>query len=678
MIERKPSGPRCAALVGPYLSGKSTLLESMLMATGAIHRRGTAKDGTLTGDSAPEAKARQMSVEVSAANMDYLGEQWTLLDCPGSVELIQDAYNALLVTDVAVVVVEPLAERALAVAPLFHYLDAHEIPHIVYINKMDHAHVPVRDVMEALQAVSDRPLVLRQVPIHEGDDIGGYVDLVSERAYKYKPGEASDLIAIPESEQDGEQVARQEMLESLADFDDTLLEQLLEDIVPPTEEIYAQLSKTLQADSIVPVFLGAAERDHGVRRLLKALRHEVPDVGARAVARGIEPAGGEAVAQVFKTYHMPHTGKLALARVMRGEISDGASLNGERVSGVFHMLGHDQTKVAKAGAGEVVALGRMDAVKTGHLLTPSGKAPEGAAPWPAPLVPLFAVSLKAEDRGDEVKLSGAVGRLVEEDTSLSLEQNAETRELLLWGQGEVQLLIAADRLTNRYNLAVATACPQVPYKETIRKTASQHSRHKKQSGGHGQFGDVHIDIKPLPRGSGFVFENSVTGGAVPRQYIPSVENGVKEYLARGPLGFQVVDVSVTLTDGQHHSVDSSDMAFKTAGRLAMSEGMPKCGPVLLEPILEVKVSTPSNYTANVQRLISGRRGQILGFEPKEGWKGWDEVSARLPQNEVHDMIVELRSLTSGVGSFEWKFDHLQELTGRDADNIVAAHAEAAY
>ena len=677
MTERKPSGPRCAALVGPYLSGKSTLLESMLMATGAIHRRGTAKDGTLTGDSAPEAKARQMSVEVSAANMEYLGEQWTLLDCPGSVEMIQDTYNALLVADVAVVVVEPLAERALAVAPLFHYLDAHEIPHMIYINKMDHAHVPVRDVMEALQAVSDRPLVLRQVPIHEGDEIGGYVDLVSERAYKYKPGEASDLIAIPEAEQDDEQVARQEMLESLSDFDDTLLEQLLEDIVPPTEEIYTYLSKSLQADSIVPVFLGAAERDHGVRRLLKALRHEGPEVAARAVARGIDPEDGEAVAQVFKTYHMPHTGKLALARVMRGEISDGATLNGERVSGVFHMLGHEQTKVAKAGAGEVVALGRMDEVKTGHLLTPSGKAPEGAAPWPAPLTRLFAVSLKAENRGDEVKLSGAVTRLVEEDTSLSIEQNAETREFLLWGQGEVQLLIAADRLTNRYHLAVATARPQVPYKESIRKTVSQHSRHKKQSGGHGQFGDVHIDIKPLPRGSGFVFEETVTGGAVPRQYIPSVENGVKEYLVRGPLGFQVVDLAVTLTDGQHHAVDSSDMAFKTAGRLAMSEGMPKCGPVLLEPILEVTVSTPSNYTANVQRLISGRRGQILGFEPKEGWKGWDEVSARLPQSEVHDMIVELRSLTTGVGSFEWKFDHLQELIGRDADDIVAARAEAA-
>ncbi len=677
MTERKPSGPRCAALVGPYLSGKSTLLESMLMATGAIHRRGTAKDGTLVGDSAPEAKSRQMSVEVTAANMEYLGEQWTLLDCPGSVELIQDAYNALIVADVAVVVVEPLVERALAVAPLFQYLDAHEIPHMVYINKMDHVHVPVRDVLEALQTYSERPLVLRQVPIHEGEEIGGYVDLVSERAYKYKPGEASDLIAIPESEQDDEQVARQEMLESLADFDDTLLEQLLEDIVPPTDEIYAYLSKTLQADSIVPVFLGAAERDHGVRRLLKALRHETPDVDARAAARGIESGAGEAAAQVFKTYHMPHTGKLALARVMRGEIADGANLNGERVSGMFHMVGHEQTKVAKAGAGEVVALGRMDAVKTGDLLTPSGKTPEGAEPWPAPLAPLFAVSLRAENRGDEVKLSGAVGRLVEEDTSLSLEQNPETRELLLWGRGEVQLLIAAERLTNRYHLAVATARPQVPYKETIRKTASQHSRHKKQSGGHGQFGDVHIDIKPLPRGSGFVFEQTVTGGAVPRQYIPSVENGVKEYLVRGPLGFQVVDVAVTLTDGQHHAVDSSDMAFKTAGRLAMSEGMPKCGPVLLEPILEVKVSTPGDYTANVQRLISGRRGQILGYEPKAGWKGWDEVSAHLPQSEVHDMIVELRSLTSGVGSFEWRFDHLQELIGRDADDIVAARAEAA-
>ena len=677
MNAKTPSGPRCAALVGSYLSGKTSLMEAMLSAAGAVPRKGTVKDGNTVGDSSPEARHRTMSIELNIAGMNYLGESWTLLDCPGSIELVQEALNALMVSDVAVVVVEPLVERAIAVAPLFKFLDDQEIPHIVFINKMEHATADVRSVLEALQSVSDRPLVLRQVPIMDGEQTSGYVDLVSERAYEYQPGQASKLIAIPEGEQDEEQVARQEMLESLADFDDSLLEKLLEDTIPPTDEIYQHLTENLRADRIVPVFLGAAEHDHGVRRLLKALRHETPEASARAGNLGIDSAGAEPVATVFKTYHMAHTGKLSVARVWAGTVSDGDTLNGERISGMHHLMGHQQSKIAKAGSGDVVALGRMDEIKSGAILTPSGQPPEGAAPWPAAIPPVYAVAVHAGTRDDEVKMTGALARLMEEDPSLSLDHSAETREMVLWGQGEVQLLIAAEKLKNRFNLIVTTSRPRVPYKETIRKPVSQHARHKKQSGGHGQFGDVHVDIKPLPRGSGFAFDETVTGGSVPRQYIPSVETGVRDYLDRGPLGFQVVDVAVTLTDGQYHSVDSSDMAFKTAGRMAMSEGMPKCDPVLLEPILEVKVRTPSTYTANIQRLLSGRRGQILGYEPKEGWKGWDEVAAYLPQSEMFDMIVDLRSLTQGVGTFDWRFDHLQELQGRLADDIVSAHAEAA-
>ncbi|MDA0703605.1 MAG: elongation factor G [Proteobacteria bacterium] len=676
MTVKSPSGPRCAALVGSYLSGKTSLMEAMLAAADAVPRKGTIKDGNTVGDSAQEARGRSMSTEVNIAAITYLDEEWALLDCPGSIELMQETLNALMVSDVAVIVVEPLVERAIAVAPLFKFLDDQAIPHMVFINKMDNAQADLRSVMEALQSVSDRPLVLRQVPIVEGDETTGYVDLVSERAYEYRPGEASKLVAIPEGEQDDEQIARQEMLESLADFDDTLLEALLEDTLPPTDEIYQHLTENLRADRIVPVFLGAAERDHGVRRLLKALRHETAESSVRAEALGIDPAGSETAATVFKTYHILHTGKLSVARIWRGTVADGETMNDERISGLHRLMGHQQSKAGKAGAGSVVALGRMDTVKTGDILTPSGKAPDGALPWPGPLHPVYAVAIHAGSRDDEVKMTGALARLMEEDPSLSLDHSPETREMVLWGQGEVQLLIAAEKLKNRFNLTVTTSRPRVPYKETIKKAVSQHARHKKQSGGHGQFGDVHVDIKPLPRGSGFSFDQSISGGSVPRQYIPSVESGVRDYLERGPLGFEVVDVSVTLTDGQYHAVDSSDMAFKNAGRMAMREGLPKCGPVLLEPILEVKVRTPGHYTANIQRLFSGRRGQILGFEPKEGWKGWDEVAAYLPQSEMFDMIVELRSLTQGVGSFDWRFDHLQELQGRLADEIVAAQSAA--
>ncbi len=670
-----PSAPRCAAFVGPYGSGKTTLLESVLFITGAIRRKGSVKEGNTVGDGSPESRERQMSVEVSAASTEYLGDRWTFLDCPGSIEMIQESWNALKMVDAAVVVCEPVVERALMVAPLFKFLEDQAIPHLVFINKVDTASSRIGEVLKALRSVSGPPLVLRQVPIRKGEAITGYVDLASGRAYAYRPGQASELVSAPEDVQGREQSARTELLEHLADFDDDLLEKLLEDVVPSQEEVYQQLTKTLRGRQVTPVFLGAAEHDNGVRRLLKTLRHEVAQPSDTAERLGIDAGDGKALAQVFKTYHASHAGKLSLTRVWRGEITDGMTLNGGRVGGLFRMAGAQQTKVAKATVGEVVALGRMEKVSTGDVLTPSGKRPEGIVPWPDALEPIYALAVSAEKRADEVRLTGALAKLVEEDPSLSFEQNPDTNEMLLWGQGEIHLQVALARLRHRYNLEVQSRLPQVPYKETIRKSTSQHGRYKKQTGGHGQFGDVHLDIKPLPRGTGFEFSQAVVGGAVPRQYIPSVERGVKEYLNRGPLGFPIVDIAVTLTDGQHHSVDSSDIAFKMAGRIAMVEGMPKCNPVLLEPILHVTISAPNQFTSNVQRLLSGRRGQILGFQAKKDWKGWDEISAYLPQSEIHDLIVELRSLTLGVGTFSWKFDHLQELTGRLVERVIQDRAE---
>lgn len=680
MAERRPAAPRCAALVGPYLSGKTTLLESLLYVSGAVTRKGSVRDGNTVGDSSPEARARRMSVEVSAASTEFLGERWTFLDCPGSVELAQETQNALTVVDAAVVVCEPEPAKALTLAPLLKFLDDRKIPHMLFINKMDTTMHRVRDVLSALQAVSTRPLVLRQIPIgttgDRGEEITGYVDLVSERAYRYKPGDASDLISIPESLAEQEKAARQELLESLADFDDKLLEQLLEDAVPSKEEIYRQIARDLSEDLIVPVLLGAAERDHGVRRLLKALRHDVPGPAATSARFGVTPDTTDTVAAVFKTYHQPHTGKLSLARVLSGRVQEGMSLNGMRVGGVVRLQGQQISKLAAAEVGDVVALARMDEVQTGRLLCASGKPP-GEFAWPARLAPVYSLAIDVENRADEVKLTAALAKLVEEDPSLSVEHNPQSHELVLWGQGEIHLQIAFDRLRTKYSLPVKWHRPQVGYKETIRKGITQHARHKRQTGGHGQFGDVHVRIRPLARGEGFRFLDEIVGGVIPRQYIPSVEEGIREYLNKGPLGFPVVDVEVALFDGQYHSVDSSDMAFKTAGRMAMAEAMPKCDPVLLEPICEVQIAVPNEFTNRVHTMISGRRGQILGFDAKAGWQGWDEVSAYLPQSELHDLIVELRSATLGVGTFAWKFHHLQELTGRLADKVTEQRAAAA-
>jgi elongation factor G len=673
-VPNKPqSAPRCAALVGPYLSGKTTLLESILLRTGAVTRKGSVKEGNTVGDSAQEARDRQMSTELNVATTEYLGEEWTFLDCPGFIELAQEARNALMVADIAVVVCEPEPQKALTLAPLFRFLDDQQIPHMVFINKLDIPGQEIRSSLEALQAVSQKPLVLREIPIRADERVTGFVDLVSERAFQWTPGQPSQLIRVPEAVSEQEQEARSGMLEALADFDDDLLEKLLEDVTPAPDEIYQSLTRDLQQDQIVPVFFGSAEAMHGITRLLKALRHEAPEpaVSARRLGIGAE---GEPCARVFKTLHAAHTGKLSLVRVWRGELTDGMTLNGERVSGVSHVLGQKLDKQPKAVAGQVAALGRLEGASTGAMLTPSGQS--AGEDWPPPLKPMFSLAVRAQQRSDEVKLTGALGRLTDEDASLSFGHDPDTGELVLWGQGEMHLLIAIDRLRNRYNMQIESQRPQVPYKETIRGSVSQHARHKKQSGGHGEFGDVHVDIAPLPRGSGFQFDDTITGGSVPKQYIPAVEVGARDFMQRGPLGFPVVDISVTLTDGQFHTVDSSEMAFRKAAALAMREGMPKCGPVLLEPIFGVRIAIPSDFTSRVQRLVSGRRGQILGFEAKADWPGWDEVSVLLPQAEMHGLIVELRSLTLGVGTFEWQFDHLQELSGKLADDIVKQRAEA--
>ena len=670
------SGTRCAAIVGPYLSGKTTMMESLLFASGGIHRKGSVKEGNSVGDSAPEARSRGMSIEVSAASTDYLGDKWTFLDCPGSIELWQETVNALMVADIAIVVFEPSSERALSLVPLFRLLDDKGIPYALFLNKMDTITEPVLNVYQAAQEVAGRPLVLRQIPIRDDETITGYVDLVNGRAYKYTSVAASERIDMPDSVAGEFEEARTAMLESLSDFDDTLLEQLLEDQIPPADEIYGYLTTGVRAGNIAPVFIGASEHEFGMRRLLKALRHEAPNAEETAARLGIE-AGSDAVAQVFKTYHAQHAGKLSLARVWSGSVSEGMTLNGNRVGGLASLMGGQQNKIASAEAGDVAALGRMDEIKTGDILTASGDAPSGASAWPGSLTPVYALAITPENRNDEVKLTGALQRLNEEDPSISYEQVDETHQLLLWGQGEIHLLIAMEKLKGRYNIATNSVRPNVPYKETIRKPVSQHGRFKRQTGGHGMFGDVHVDIAPRPRGGGFEFSDKIVGGSVPKQFIPAVENGVKEFAVEGPLGFPVVDFAVTLTDGQFHAVDSNEMSFKLAARVAMTEGMPKCNPVLLEPISKVDIDVPTEYTNKVHGLISGRRGQILGFEAKEGWIGWDSVQANMPTSEIQDLIIELRSLTMGIGTYRAEFDHLQEFTGREADQVVDARKEAA-
>jgi elongation factor G len=666
------------ALVGPYGSGKTTLLESILSVTGAVARKGAIAQKNTVGDASAEARSRQMSVEVNCATTKYLDDSFSFLDCPGSIEFLQDTLNVLPGVDAAIVVCEPDAAKAQMLKPYLKRLADLGVPHFLFVNKIDKAQGNVRDLLAALQEASDKPLLMRQLPIMENGAVTGFVDLALERAFVYSPHAESKMIDLSGPMKDEEKEARFSMLEKLADYDEHLMEELLSDQEPPRDEVFDDLSKELAEGLVVPALMGSAEGDNGIRRLLKALRHETPDVGAAAERMGLK-TNGDAIVQILKTYNGAH-GKLSLARVMAGTLKDGAVLHRRdgsdaRVGGLFALKGEAQTKLPEAKAGDTVALGRLEGVATGETLSSA----KGALPKVAieQLPEVYAIAIETTDRKDEVKLTAAIHKLQEEDPSLHFHQDAELQEMTLRGQGEIHLKVAIEKLASKYGLKVAAHPPKVPYKETIKKAAKQHGRHKRQSGGHGQFGDVHIEIKPLPRGAGFVFEDQIKGGVVPRNFIPSVEKGVADYLKQGPLGFPVVDVGVALFDGSYHSVDSSDAAFQTAARIAMTEGMPNCTPVLLEPIMKVKIHVPSEATSKANQAVSGRRGQLMGFDARDGWKGWDTVEAQMPLSELHDLIIDLRSLTQGVGTFEMDFDHLAELNGKLAEQVVASHKQAA-
>ncbi|MDI1346437.1 MAG: elongation factor G [Pseudolabrys sp.] len=672
-------GPRCIALVGPFQSGKTTLLEAILARTGAIPRQGTVETGTTVGDASKEARHHKMSVEASFATTEFMGDSYTFIDCPGSIEFIHDMRCVLPAVDAVVVVCEADEKKVPQLQLILRELEDQNIPHFLFLNKIDKADKRVRETIKLLQPASRVPLLLRQIPIWNGTIVSGFVDLALERAHVYREHAASEVIELAGENRDREKEARFTMLETLADHDDELLEQLLADMEPPRDKVFDDLAKELRERIVCPVLLGCAIRSNGVLRLLKALRHEAPTVAETAQRLGIK-SGYDAVALVLKTFHTGHGGKMSVARVLSGEAGDGTTFlksSGEagRVSGVFTAMGANFVKRAQAAAGDTVAFGKLDGAKTGDILS-SGQQARAAMVKVVPTAPVLAIAVQAKERKDDVKLGQAFVRLTDEDPSLRVDHNAESHEVVIWGQGEMHLRVVTERLGDRYQVPVLTRPPSVGYRETIRKPISLRGRHKKQSGGHGAFGDVVLEIRPLPRSSGFKFEDKITGGVVPRNYIPAVEEGVIDALKHGPLGFPVVDVAVALVDGSYHTVDSSDMAFRTAGRIAIVEGLPQCQPVLLEPIHLVEIVCPSDATARMNAILSGRRGHILGFDTREGWDGWDTVRAQLPEAEIGDLIIEVRSATAGVGSFTFKFDHMAELSGRTAEQIVAARRAA--
>ncbi|WP_293942673.1 elongation factor G [Sphingomonas sp.] len=662
--ERATNGTRVIALVGPAGAGKTSLAEALLFAAGTIDRQGG--PGATVGDASPEARSRGGSTEVNLMRFDYLGQSFGVVDAPGSVGFAADGARAVAVADLAIVVVDPDPARAALAAPALRMLDEQGIPHFLFVNRIDQARGRIRDLLTALQSMSVSPLIARQIPIRENDRVTGFVDLALERAFHYEPGKPSRRIEIPEEVAAREAEARGHMLEQLADHDDALLEQLLLDETPEPATIFADLARETGDNLGVSVLFGSATSGWGIRRLLKALRHETPSPDQ--TGRRLDVVAPSLFA--FKVSHGGAIGRLVFARALGRDIGEGAELNASsggraRLGALFQVQGDKPTKTSQARLGDLVAIAKVDGVRAGDWLS------TGPLPPPLALDPPLrncALAIEPADRKDDVRLSTALARLIEEDSALTLEQ--DDHEMRLRGVNDEHLKTVLARLMRRYGVEVKSRAPHIPYRESIRRHVTQRGRHKKQSGGHGQFGDVVIEIAPVARGEGFRFTEEISGGAVPKQWIPAVEQGVREALAKGPMGFPVVDVAVTLLDGSYHSVDSSELAFRMAGRIAMGEALGQAAAHLLEPVHRLVIVTPSSATSKVSSAVASRRGQMLGLAPRDGWTGWDRIEALVPANELDGLEAELRSLSHGLATYEAAFDHLAELNGPLAEKVI--------
>lgn len=664
---------RNVAIIGLNRSGKTSLVESILHLTGAISRRGKIQDGTMTTDYEPESTARQISTQVSAARATYKDMTINLLDCPGFIDFQEEVKLALMGVDVAVFVVEPDPGRIIQMDSLLRFTEDIGIARLVFVNKMDKPDLNFSETLSVLKDMpgtkTPRPLAPLHYPIGAGTSLTGYVDVLKKEAFKYGAQGKPESTSVPSDIQSDLDTAREKLIESLADTDDALLEMVLEGTDPPIDLLEKDLKKGVQQGTFVPILIGSAQTDVGVFSLLDAIVSLCPSPADReykdADGKVIDvKEDGPVIAQVIRTYIHPQSGKLSLARVITGTINADSQLvditrqgSKERVGGLYWLLGKKQETMTSAGPGNFVAIARLETPRTGDTLVTEKETRQMPVPPTPP--PLYSLAIAPKNRNDEAKLSTLLGKIAEEDPMLKVDRDPDTHEYCIYGQGEVHLTLSRQRLERKYSIQLDSKRPKIAYKETIQAKVEAHGRHKKQTGGRGQFGECYLRIEPLERGAGSKFSESIVGGVVPRQYIPGVEKGVMEALNKGPLAqFPVVDVSVNLFDGSYHDVDSDEMSFRMAGILAMKDGMSKAHPIILEPIAEVKIHVPNQYTSGVLGQMTGLRGQILGYGPNPDRQGWDEVTANVPQGELWDYIIELRTLTQGLGYYIWKFSHL--------------------
>lgn len=626
---------RVFCVLGPSHAGKTTLIKAL---------------GGLEG----RTRKFDISSVVSLHSFDYMDEPWAAIDVDGGGDALAYAGPALAASDAAVLCVPPDPEAAVLAAPYLRLVEEAGIPCLVFINRMDQPGARVREIIAALQTYCRHGIILRQVPIRDGGEVIGAVDLISERAWKYREGEASALIELPATIVDREHEARAELLESLSDYDDTLLEQLIEDKQPANDEVFELAAQVLQSHALIPAFLGAASHGNGLRRLMKALRHEVPEIEVDKARLG---AGDDALAIGVFADVKKHIGKLVVLRAMGAGLKPGDKLGGAALGSLTEI--DAKTPITSVEPGQIVLAVKSEHLEPGKILTADGQSPlpDWASSRPASNRQLVSPD---HDR-DDVRLSTALARLADIDPGFSLAQDALTGQAIVGTQGPLHMRRVTEKLTGDFGLGVVSAPVNAEYRETITKTVELRTRHRKQSGGAGQFADVVIELKPLARGTGFEFDSVVKGGAVPRNFVASVEHGAEEALQDGPQGHPVVDVRVTLKDGKHHSVDSSDFAFRMAGKTAVRDALKEAGPVLLQPIMRVEMHLPSIFVGDIVPTISTLHGQVLGFETNPDVAGWEVFNALLPAAERDGLHHALASATRGTGWAVFSFDHYEEV-----------------
>lgn len=627
---------RAFAVIGPSHSGKTSLVEGLAKLEGQ-----RSLSFRFLGGSA-------------ITTFDYMGDPWAVLDVPGGHDSFAQVGPVLAACDAAVLCVPADPEAAVLAAPYMRVLEESGIPTFLFINKIDSATSRVAEIVAALQPYCSHGIVLRQVPMRTDGEVTGAIDLISERAWKYREGDRSALVELPGEMEARESEARSELLESLADFDDALLEQIIEDQVPLSDDVYRVATRVLRHHDLVPALLGAAEHGNGLQRLMKSLRHETPSCRAASDRMGLAK---DVCAIGCLADHQKHVGKTVLIRALSEDLAPGADLGGQAIGSLTALDAKTPASSLETGAFALAI--KSDHINPGAFLSPGGAValPDWAAAHPAILQRL----VKPVHEKDDSKLSAALARLAELDAGMFVSQDPATGHQELGLQGQQHLKRVEQTLSEVFGIEAEFLEAPTRLQETIKKRVEVHYRHRKQSGGAGQFADVVIDVAPRPSGSGFAFSEVVKGGVVPRNYIPSVEAGAKDALVAGPNGHQVVDVSVQLKDGKSHSVDSSDFAFRTAGQLAVKQALREAGTAVLQPILDVKIQVPSVFAGGLVQLVSGMKGQVLGFEAHPTASGWDVFHALLPETSREDLSRALGSATRGTAWFSTELDHYEEL-----------------